>query len=228
TAYPTLTGTVPGLDVDPPVPGNPTGLNYTTFYDGNALNIYWRAATDDTTAQDELAYRVLCQPIGLTASVAMDWTLATALAVEASGRFWFPACTDPGSYQTWVQVRDAAENVSTYPYLSGSVPGGDVTAPTLPSTVGNDYSVYYDGSALNVYWRPATDDTTAQADLEYRVTCDGGVALDWTAGVSVPVEASSRYWWPACNTSGSHDVVVTVRDEGGNETAWPTLTGSVP
>jgi hypothetical protein len=117
-----------GDDTDPP--GDTTApviailqaSDYTVFFDRFTLNIYWRDAADETTAQQALEYRVTCQPDGVAAGVVLDWTRADALATEGSGRYWFVACGGPpGYYNMWVSVRDEAGNVAEYPTLQGQI-----------------------------------------------------------------------------------------------------------
>lgn len=106
--------------------------------------------------------------------------------------------------------------------------------PTLPSTSFPNYTTFFDGSALNIYWRAASDDVTSADMLEYQVTCtppgalSGTVTMPWTVATSLQVEASSRYWTVACSgVNGIYGAWVTVRDAAGNETAFPTLTGEI-
>lgn len=109
-----------------PVLPNTSGSDYTVFFDGSSLNIYWIAASDETSATDSLQYRVSCQRDPAPEQVTMDWTTATSLPVEGSGRYWAAACSGQlGTHYAWVSVRDEAGNLTDYPVLSGEItPGG--------------------------------------------------------------------------------------------------------
>lgn len=104
--------------------------------------------------------------------------------------------------------------------------------PTPQQTSAPDYTFYNDGSNVNLYWRAATDDITAAADLEYRTTClpSGGSATstEWTKPASLTTEGSGRYWRATCpNVEGTYDLWVEVRDGAGNTSSYPTLVTEV-
>lgn len=110
-------------DQNPPVPQISVPSDYTVFFDGSALNIYWRDAIDDVTPYESLEYRVSClAPGALSPTVTMDWRVATSLAVEGSERYWVAACSGPsGMYTAWVTVRDAAHNEADFEQLTGQI-----------------------------------------------------------------------------------------------------------
>lgn len=233
TDYPTLNGEIPAADSVAPTLPSTSHPDYTVFVDRSAMNIYWRNADDDVTASADLEYRVLCRPYAGTGWTAMNWTPGGDIATEASGRMWALACSDSsGTYDAWVEVRDEAGNVTEFPTLTATMVVGDEAAPTLPNTSGSDYTVFAINSELLIYWRAATDDVTAPSDLMYAVTCvtpmGSYTSMAWTDATALPVEGSGRFWAVACTGSGRYSAWVSVRDEAGNVTDYPSLGATLP
>jgi hypothetical protein len=116
------TDTTPAGDTTPPLPMFYGPPDYTWFFDGAAINLYWRDASDDVTPTADLEYKVNCQPVGMPPYSILDWTVATDLEVEGSGRYWSTTCVGvPGTYTVWVSVRDAAGNVTQFPTFNGEI-----------------------------------------------------------------------------------------------------------
>ncbi|MDX2092268.1 MAG: hypothetical protein SFX73_30670 [Kofleriaceae bacterium] len=94
--------------------------DYTTFVD-SGINIYWRDAHDDVTAQADLEYRMTYRPAGGNPTVGMDWRKPAQISHEAQNRMWtriVPA--NGGVYELWISVRDAELNVADYPVLEAT------------------------------------------------------------------------------------------------------------
>ncbi len=113
---------VPLIDANLAAPALPLTSfpDYTTFID-NGINIYWRAAIDETTAAASLEYRMTYRQVGGPGIVGMDWKVPALISVEASGRMWtrvVPAA--PGVHELWISVRDADLNMTDYPALEAA------------------------------------------------------------------------------------------------------------
>ncbi len=213
-------------DIVAPAPGSLISFSGTS---SSATTVSWGAATDETTAQAELLYKLVKAPSAAAidtaeeidavagSDLAIDWT-ANALSVTIAGltastTYWFAAI-----------VKDAAGNESVYSPQSvttASVP--DTSAPSIGTGIVVSGT---SGTSTTVSWGAAIDDVTTALNLQYKLVkasaagaidtvaeanaiAGADIALDWTANAlssSVTgLSLSSTYWF-----------AVLVRDAAGN------------
>lgn len=200
------------------------------------FDVTWTAARDGVTAQTGLQYRVVTSTAdnigGLdealaNGSVSLDWT-TNVTTHQVSG------LNQKTRYWVNVLVRDAAGNMSAY-HSEDAFTEPDVTAPTPAGTI-SFYNVQF--QSVSAAWPAATDNLTAQADLEYRVYASQSVQIntyeqavaadsydladmvvDWTANLTSILASSG------VNDGTTYNVNVFVRDSAGNIAAY--TAGSV-
>ncbi len=213
----------------PPTAGN-SGTITTSGIGLTDTTLNWTAATDDTTAQNNLNYQVY---------ISTSNNISDVAACEANG-------TTVGSLTQNITTKDLTglSQGTTY-YANVVVVDNDglksaytsVSLMTLEDTTGptagNSGTITETGSTtttISVSWTAATDDFTAQANLEYIVyysssdnissasdceangTAVGGYTANMTSKEITGLEVGQNYY-----------INVVVRDETGNKTAYSRL-----
>lgn len=173
-----------------PVPGN-GGQLAAAEADNGKVTLSWSMATDNTSAQHTLQYRVVwsatlnlttVDDASVNGTVVTDWT-ANLSSVQVT----IPA---QSTRHYTVLVKDAGDNTAIY--RSASVSTVDNAAPVA----GNDGKLLVTeigAESLSLSWTAATDNKTSAEKLSYKVvtaaqnvttvedaTLYGAVALNWT------------------------------------------------
>lgn len=196
--------------------------------DNESITVSWGAASDNAVLAANLEYKLVMNTVESAidtlaevnaivdgGNLVMDWT-ANDLSEDINGLDF------PETYYFAVLVRDTAGNIAYY--SSQEQATLDAAAPT---DGGGLAMVTPDCGDSTVSWNAATDNVTAQADLEYRVYYSNadnistvediqanGTALgNWTANMTnatlTGLTDGDNYW-----------VNVLVRDEAGNISAY--------
>lgn len=177
TTTPTVT------DTTPPTAG--ATISFSNIAD-TTLTVNWGAATDATTSQSDIQYRL----VKALASTAID-TIAEVDAISGADLLQEYAANDltqnvtgltgNTTYFFAVVARDSAGNKVLYSLASQLTATPDVTAPAPGSAI-SFTSVA--STSLTVNWGAATDVVTAQANLQYRlVKASTSTAIDTIAEV---------------------------------------------
>lgn len=222
------------VESEPPVPGNSgTILPGTTTF--NSIDLSWTAGSDNVTSQADLeyaVYRSLSNNISTAADCETYGTLIqnytpnlTAITVSD--------LTQETSYYFNVVVRDEAGNTAAYTMLNESTLSPDTVVPT-PGASGTISMGTVTFNSIALSWTAATDDVSAQANLQYAVylstsnnistpeLCAANASppeMDFTAG-------QTGYTITGLNPSTDYYVNVVVRDEAGNPAAYTMRLGT--
>ena len=207
TAYAGVSETT--LDVTAPVPGN-SGTITTANVAGTSLTLNWTAATDnvaDGTALQYIVYQSTSDNIstyalasGGNGTLVQDWTANTTTA-NVTG------LTDATTYWFNVFVRDEAGTPNVANYTSLSETTLDVTAPVAGNS-GTLATAGVGATSLTLSWTAATDNGSAQANLEYIVYRSAADNIDTYADAQTN-GTLVRTW-----TADSTTVGVTGLDDG--------------
>lgn len=217
--------------VDSTSPTVGTGITFSNVA-MTSLTINWGAATDVITPQGSLEYLVVrAANTGLLNTVANAETNGTTILNYTAN---VTTANDSGllantSYAYAVIVRDSSGNKALYSAQSQSTLA-DSTAPTVGT--GIQFSNTTDTS-MDVSWGVATDDVTAQSNLEYKLVSsstdnltsvanaetNGSLWMDWTAN-------TTQYPILGANPSTLYYFAVIVRDEAGNKALYTQQSNS--
>jgi hypothetical protein len=231
--------TGPEPDTEPPTVANKiiTATDVTT----TTLTLSWNPASDNITDQDQLQYAVYqsdsdnmttpeeCLEEGVV--MIMNFTtnsLTFDVTNLKAGR----------TYYFNVVVKDAAENKTAYTVVHATTLA-DTTPPmvadkTITATASYDY--------IRIAWAAATDDVTAQADLEYAIyrsetddigDLDACLASGKMAHGFKTYEYGTEAHFGGLFQGTTHYFNVVVKDESGNKTAYTmvhatTLKDTIP
>ena len=219
-------------DTTNPVPGN-SGTVTTSNVTTASVDLAWTKATDDTSAQAALAYRVY-----YSTSDNID-TVANA---EANGTAFGSASADISSvsvtgltpsttYYFNVVVSDGAGNKAVYITVSQATATPADTTNPVPGGSGTVTTSNVTTASVDLAWTKATDDTSAQAALAYRVyystsnnigtvsnaesngTSFGSAVADISSVSVTGLDASTTYYFN-----------VVVSDEAGNKAIYTTVS----
>ena len=138
-------------DVNPEAPD--TGLQLTVK--DNTVTVSWAAATDNVTAEGDIAYRVYRTENGA-------WQ--PPIEVKGLTSRIFKNLEYAKSYKFKVEAVDEAGNVLKYKEESGYVK--DTVIPKAGSTT---LDLVCDKNDVTVSWAPATDNVTVNAKIRYKV-----------------------------------------------------------
>lgn len=197
--------------------------------DSSQITVSWTAAEDNATPAAALRYQVLysssdnistLDEAEENGSIALDYTAnVTTTTIDDLS----PSTT----YFVNVIVKDLAMNRSIYTSGSTTTASDDMTAPTLDDA---SLTLNFGTDPLtetDVTWNAATDETSAQANLQYKLVystsnnistletaeANGSVGLDFTANVTAAtvsgLDANTLYFYN-----------VIVKDEAGNKTLY--------
>lgn len=158
------------LDETPPVPGS--GLTF-SGHSSSGLSVTWGAATDNLTAQGDLAYRLvraasvadidtvaeaLAAPAG---DVVIDWSTATLASVVTG--------LSPGTQWAFaVLVRDALNNTALYsPRVSQTIPASPAGLAAVAGTrqVDVSWSAVVGASSYTIFWSLSPGVTAASSSV---------------------------------------------------------------
>ena len=214
-------------DTTAPVPGTSISFSNVT---GTSLSVNWGAASDDITSTASLQYKVVkaatsgaIDTVGEADAITggdllMDWTANTLTKAVTS-------LTNGTTYYFAVLVKDEAGNKALYsPAAQATL---DTTAPILGADI-NFTNVAE--TALTVNWGVASDNVTAQANLQYKVVkaatseaidtvgevdaiIGSDLVMDWTANTLTTgvtnLTAGTKYYF-----------AVLMKDEAGNKALY--------
>jgi hypothetical protein len=214
-----------GTAASTPVPGN-QGIIYIETATQSTISIGWTKATDETSSQANLSYRVYystsnnistvadCEANG---TLALDWT-ADIDDVTVSG------LAPHTTYYFNVVVVNEAGNKSAYAVAAAETL--DIEGPT-PGNEGLVAAHSDTATSVILSWTKASDDSTPQQHLEYKVVysssgnittvdtaeANGTVAVDFTADIDTAhvtgLEPDTVYYFN-----------VVVRDEVGKKNVY--------
>jgi alpha-tubulin suppressor-like RCC1 family protein len=150
-----------------------------------SLTVSWAAATDETTVQSALKYKLVkasssSEIDSITKAVSrvqgdilLDWT-ANTLSKNVSG------LTEGTAYHFAVLVKDETGNLSLYPLGTTTTTTTPVsTAPTIGTAI---VSSQITSSSVTLTWGAASDTVTATASLQYKlVRASSSAAIDSVA-----------------------------------------------
>jgi len=230
-------------DLGAPVPGN-AGVLLVTNVQPSSVDLAWGKANDDKSKQQDLEYQAVYSQSDNIASlegasangtVAMNWT-------RDVGQAHITGLTAGTDYYFNVLVRDGSDNEAAYVMTLEKAEQApvDTTADVAPVPGNGGTLVLSDvqDSSLTLSWAPASDNTTDQTDLEYRVVMsqsdniatvedaatNGTQVLNWTADTTA-VEVSGL------SADAAYYFNVLVRDAAGNVASYvmtQATTASAP
>jgi len=172
------------VDVIAPTTG--VAISFTNTV-STSVTVNWGAASDDITSTSDLSYKI----VRAATTAEIDTVLEADAITSGAGLVvtYTPNITSRNAtgltalatYAFAVIVRDAAGNKALYTPATVTTPDG--TAPAVGTGI-RFSAVSTSGYTLN--WGAATDDTTAQAALEYKL-----VRATSSAAIDTPAEADS-------------------------------------
>jgi hypothetical protein len=215
-----------------PVAGD-NGKITITKTENTSLEINWQQATDDATPAESLRYQVyysLSENIG-------DVTLAEANGIIAKP--WASnktSCTITGltentRYYINILVRDTDDNKASYKTVSGITNGGADTSPPTVSTL----SIASTGfTSVQLDWKSATDNTTSQSNLQYKLVYSTTSASINTVELANTNGTTFLYWSKSINTkilenlnySTTYYFALIVKDEAGNMSLYNIVSAT--
>ncbi len=158
-------------DIIAPVPANNGVLAFSSVTTAG-VTVAWSAATDDTTPQSDLTYKVYYSTVqadvASTASIAEAALTGIPAEAEATS-IEITGLLPNTAYYMNVIVSDAAGNAAAYTASSSTTLE---PVDTGPATVGGSGTLTASNvatSSLTLSWAAATDAVTNQADLTYQV-----------------------------------------------------------
>jgi hypothetical protein len=152
-------------DGTPPIAGNSGVLTFSGVTT-NTVTVNWTKATDNITPQANLQYLVYYSTSNNIDTVANIEANGTAVGSYSTNINAMPisSLTDSIMYYFNVIVKDSSNNKRAY--IMNSQGTGDGTPPVA----GNSGTLTFSGissSAITINWTKATDNQTAQANLQY-------------------------------------------------------------
>jgi hypothetical protein len=224
------------LDVTEPNVG--TAISYTNNTTGTSVTVNWGAASDDTTPQANLLYKVvratsntaidsIAEANAVSGSdLIMDWTENT-LSVGATG------LASGGTYYFAVLVKDASDNMSLYSPVVVITPDTEAPAVGLPISYSN-----VTPTTITVSWGAASDNFTSPTQLQYKlVKASTAEAIDTVAeadaitGDGLVMDWSANVLTSPAVVSGVTYFAVLVKDQAGNKSLYdpaPSAVDSTP
>ncbi|HET8938889.1 MAG TPA: DUF1554 domain-containing protein [Polyangiales bacterium] len=193
----------------------------------SSLKLTWGAATDDITTASSLEYKVVRAATSVeidTPAEADAITSGPALIVNYTANITsrtVTGLTPLSSYAFAVLVRDAAGNRALYTPVTQTTPDGNAPVVGTPIRF-NSVST----SGITVTWGAGTDDSAAQADLQYKlVRAATKAAIDTVGEVNAITGPDLLLDWTANTTTKAvsglsagdfHFYATIVRDTAGN------------
>ncbi|MGE5677166.1 MAG: choice-of-anchor D domain-containing protein [Pseudomonadota bacterium] len=220
-----------GTDSTAPAAGG-SGIIAIEDATSNGLDISWTAATDDGTAQGSLEYMVLYSETNELETISDAVYNGTAVQDWEAGltEIAITGLSPETTYYMNVLVRDEAGNKAIYQMgTADTVEADDTEAPEAGNS-GRIETGNVTASSIDLEWDAATDNSTAQADLQYRVvyskeddidTLNGALnngteAQDWTAALTEltadGLDSDTLYYFN-----------VIAADEAGNKTVYEAV-----
>ncbi len=227
-----LDGIAAPSDVTAPVVSSVT-ITETADTD-TTVSLSWEAATDETTAQNALTYKVYkaadTTDLSSVSAIESNGTLVTTLTGETSTAV--TGLTIETEYEFNVIVSDEAGNKTAYTQLGAATePAPDVTAPTVSS--GTITKTSETDTTLTFSWTQATDAGTVQGSLEYRIySAPNGTDLDSVADVEANGTLKTTVTGAGSGTiSGlseltTYAINIIVLDGAGNKALYTQTTGA--
>ncbi len=217
------------INVDDTAPGTGAGISFSSV-SATSVTANWGAASDNETAQSDLEYKLVQASDSLAidtvaeadavtgADLAMDWTADTTGTAVVG-------LNDSTTYYFAVLVRDAAGNMALY------TPAGQATLDATPPAAGSGITFAdVTDTTMTMNWGAATDNTTSQASLEYKlVKANDSTAIDTVAEADAVTGAGLVLDWTANTVTGAissltdgmtYYFAVLVRDAAGNRTLY--------
>lgn len=153
-------------DTSAPVPGN-SGLLGFTIFDYNSITVTWTAATDNTTASNNLQYIVyysLSNNLSSLSGILSAGTAFGAYAPNITSRTVNGLLSNTLYYFN-VLVKDQNNLVNCYIASNFQI----ITTTPIPGAGGTITLGTVTSNSIAISWTKANDDITLQTNLQYRV-----------------------------------------------------------
>jgi chitodextrinase len=219
------------LDSIPPIVGS-SGLLAPTIVGATTITVAWNAATDNKTATEDLQYLLYYSQVSTMDTIADIKSYGTPVGSYTTN-ITTRQVTGLAPYTTYyfnVLVMDDAGNESSYSKLTQQ------TLDNVPPVVGNSGALSasnLSATQVGISWQKATDNLTAQADLDYLVYFSTSPNLASVFDIESNGTASGEYTKniatkTVTGLSGStlYYFNVIVKDAPGNKSAYSMLTQS--
>ena len=184
-----------------------TGGITTSDITASSVTLSWNKATDNVTAQSDILYVVESKR-----SSSSTWN-AVKNAFDITS-YVHNGLSENISYDFRVTAIDEAGNSTSQTVTATTTSSSDTTAPTF---TGGITTSDITPSGVMLKWKKATDDVTADTDIEYFVDYRKSDASTWTVGKTWTKNITS------CSVSGleadtSYELRVSAKDEANNVT----------
>jgi hypothetical protein len=217
-----------GPDTTAPIVGN-SGVITKANVTGTSLDLNWTKATDSVSVQSQLqylAYYSLNSAMNSVANIEANGTAVGFYTVNINTKS-IADLTSGSTYYFNVIVKDEAGNKAAYTQVSQTF---DATNPTVGNS-GIITKTNVTGTSLDLNWTKATDDVTAQANLQYLAYYSLNSSMTSVANIEANGTAVGTYTADINTkpisglTSGStYYFNVIVKDEVGNKAAYAQVS----
>lgn len=189
------------------------GVTSVSAVSATSIEAEWTAATDDRSTPEQIVYNVYVA----RSSGGQDWQNPTTTTPAGATSAVVTNLDPETEYFVVVRAKDAAGNED------GNTTEKFATTPELPDEVKPTFAGLASATAISqteieLTWAAGSDDTTAAADLVYRIyqaTSSGGQDLD--TPVATTDAGATSYTVSGLSPGTEYFFVVRAVDESGNE-----------
>ena len=185
-----------------------SGSISTSSITSSSVALSWSKASDNVTAQANLQYQVQYKK-----SSASSWTTAKSYTANITS-FTVTGLSASTTYNFRVTVKDEAGNTTYKDASATTSSAADTTPPTFSGSISTSSIT---SSSVALSWSKASDNVTAQANLQYQVQYKKSSASSWTTAKSYTANITS-FTVTGLSASTTYNFRVTVKDEAGNTT----------
>ena len=185
-----------------------SGSISTSSITSSSVALSWSKASDNVTAQANLQYQVQYKK-----SSASTWTTAKSYTANITS-FTVTGLSASTTYNFRVTVKDEAGNTTYKDVNATTSSAADTTPPTFSGSISTSSIT---SSSVALSWSKASDNVTAQANLQYQVQYKKSSASTWTTAKSYTANITS-FTVTGLSASTTYNFRVTVKDEAGNTT----------
>ncbi len=216
--------TLSGDDVTPPVF---SGLVVATAVSGSQIDLFWGAATDDVTPQNELVYDVFRS----TSSGGHTFGSPAYTTLPGVAQFSVTGLTPSTTYYFVVRARDAAGNsdANTVERSATTLTLSDTTPPVF---AGLGSATAVSDTQIQLNWEAASDNETAPNDIVYHIYRSSiSGSYNFGSPVHTTSPGATSFTVGGLSPSSTHYFVVRAQDAAGNrdtntvERSATTLSG---